>query len=182
MSARDTWLAEGIAVLRTEGADGLRIDRLAGRLGVTKGSFHHHFRGASGYRNALLDKIENDEASALTRLAVDYGGLSAEQALAAIPDRLDRLYDADLDRALRVWAARDEDVRAVLARIDHRRLALLEELWRKILGPGTDRARIAALVPYLVVLGATASVPPISRKELDQVLHLLSDLVTHVEP
>jgi hypothetical protein len=33
-----------------------------------------------------------------------------------------------------------------------------------------------------VVLGATAAVPPISRTELDQVLHLLSDLVTHVEP
>lgn len=181
MAARETWLTEGIAVLRTEGAGGLRIDRLAARVGLTKGSFHHHFRGAAGFRDALLEKIENDEASALTRLAVEHGGQNAEQALRSIPDRLDRLYDRDLDHALRSWAATDEQVRAVVARIDHRRLTLLEELWRTILGPDSDRARTAALVPYLVALGAAAAVPPIPRAELDQVLDLLSELIPHVE-
>jgi len=58
MSTRTSWLDEGLAVLAELGAAALRTDRLAGRLGRSKGAFYHHFAGLSGYRLDLLDHYE----------------------------------------------------------------------------------------------------------------------------
>lgn len=44
---REAWLAAALDVLAEEGQAKLRIDKLAGDLGVTKGSFYHHFDGAT---------------------------------------------------------------------------------------------------------------------------------------
>ena len=43
-----------MAVSASQGTDALTIDRLARGLGVTKGSFYHHFRNQADYRAALL--------------------------------------------------------------------------------------------------------------------------------
>jgi AcrR family transcriptional regulator len=48
------WLDVGLAVLAASGADALTIDRLAREVGLSKGSFYHHFGGMAGYRTALL--------------------------------------------------------------------------------------------------------------------------------
>ena len=45
-------------MLAAEGAAGVRIDRIAARLGLSKGSFHHHFAGADGYKRDLLAHYE----------------------------------------------------------------------------------------------------------------------------
>ncbi|MEV0283831.1 hypothetical protein AB0H36_06870 [Kribbella sp. NPDC050820] len=36
----------------------MTIERLTGNLGVTKGSSYHHFKGATGFRSALLEYFE----------------------------------------------------------------------------------------------------------------------------
>ncbi len=56
---RDRWIDEGLLVLAEEGAPGVRIDRIAARLGLSKGSFFHHFDGIAAYRRALLDRWES---------------------------------------------------------------------------------------------------------------------------
>jgi AcrR family transcriptional regulator len=50
--ARDRWLDLGLDVLATEGPSALRIDPLAARLGLSKGSFFHHFASAAAFRSA----------------------------------------------------------------------------------------------------------------------------------
>ena len=40
MLDRDAWIKAAVAVLAEHGADGLRVEVLAKRLGVTKGSFY----------------------------------------------------------------------------------------------------------------------------------------------
>src|ERR1051326_1633880 len=52
------WLEEGLAILAESGAAQLTIDALIARLGVTKGSFYHHFASYQAYKEALLDYIE----------------------------------------------------------------------------------------------------------------------------
>jgi AcrR family transcriptional regulator len=49
------WLQAGLRILATSGAPGLTIDSLTSALGVTKGSFYHHFKGFGEYKTALLE-------------------------------------------------------------------------------------------------------------------------------
>ncbi|MBM7832215.1 AcrR family transcriptional regulator [Agromyces cerinus] len=179
-TSRSDWLNEGLDVLAHEGAEGLRIDRLASRLGVTKGSFHHHFAGAAGYRTALLEHYEQSTLHALDAAV----GARREQGtratlewlVALATDERSSIRRAELDRAVRAWANSDPEARATQARIDARVIDALQEAWRP--ASGSDAAaRTAALVPYLVSLGAAVTVPPISAAELREVYVLLLEAV-----
>lgn len=178
-TTRERWLDEGLEVLATEGAPGLRIDRLAARLGVTKGSFHHHFTGAGAYKDALLAYYEEhtlaaiDEGIAAQRARGTRATLSwlSELAISGAPS----IRPTALDAAVRAWAHSDDDARATQARIDARIIDALQAVWR----PATTSdaaARTAALVPYLVSVGAAATVPPISSDELRAVYELLLEI------
>jgi AcrR family transcriptional regulator len=179
VSTRDLWLAEGTAVLTLEGPDGVRIDRLAARLGLSKGSFHHHFAGMDGYRKALLDRIELAQLNILDQAAAAVADIDPVDALRSLPTRLDDLFDADLDRALRAWAVSDDTAAAVLARLDTARLAFIEALWRRALDD-TGRAHTAALLPHLLLIGANAALPPIDAKSRRAVFDLLAELIPSV--
>jgi AcrR family transcriptional regulator len=177
MSVRDRWVDEGMAVLREQGAAGVRVDRVAARLGLTKGSFHHHFRGAGDYRRALLRRYESDATAAIEAAVTAVAGLDAEQAVMALPAHAD--VDPDLDGAVRGWAVEDDEARAVQQRVDAARLDALVGLWRRVLSdPG--RARTAALVPHLLMIGASMARPAPSETELRDVFALLATLVPSV--
>ncbi|MDQ0894314.1 TetR/AcrR family transcriptional regulator [Agromyces ramosus] len=181
MSAtRQRWLDEGLAVLADEGATGLRIDRLAVRLGLTKGSFFHHFGGAAGYRAALLEHYEQLTLGALTDAIGARQGTGTRATLAWLTDLATSesggIRRAELDLAVRAWASSDAAARAVQARIDAAVIDALQATWRPVVA--TDAAaRTAALVPYLVALGAAVTVPPIAADELRRVYELLLEAV-----
>ncbi|WP_164990559.1 TetR/AcrR family transcriptional regulator [Agromyces albus] len=180
MEARERWIEAGIEALRADGIDGVRIDRIARHLGLTKGSFHHHFSGAGQYRLALLERFESDATEALRRVDADLVEATALEALTRLPEVLDSLFDVPLERAVRAWAFADADALAALERVDAARLAAIEARWVAILGPG-ERARIAALVPHLLVIGASVAAPPISATELRAVFDLLASIAPAVE-
>ncbi|SDD76865.1 transcriptional regulator, TetR family [Glycomyces harbinensis] len=153
-----------------EGLPGVRIDRIAAGLGVSKGSFHHHFDGAAAYRLSLLERYETQAVAAMERATADAsaGGLEQLDALVA---SLERLYDARIETALRAWAIHDADAQRVMAGIDRARLAMLQEIWADIV-PDPRTARTAALIPHLIVIGASAS--PTTAQDLAAVMRLLA--------
>jgi AcrR family transcriptional regulator len=171
--ARDRWLDEGITVLASEGAPGVRIDRIAARLGLSKGSFHHHFAGADGYKRALLARVEDMAVDGLEN-AIEDGATpgDARAILGRLTDLVGSgagaLYRPELDSAVRAWAVTDPDVRAVQERIDAARLAALQRVWRPHVATDDD-ARRAAQLPYLLAVGAAAVVPPVEAEELREV-------------
>lgn len=179
-AARDRWLNEGLDVLEAEGASGVRIDRIAARLGLSKGSFHHHFDGADGFKRELLARFEWLTIKALDAAIDDAGAPGdARGILAHLTELIQAggsLYRPQLDIAVRAWSSWDPDVRAVQTRIDEARLSALQQVWR----PHTrdDReARAAALLPYLIAVGATVVVPPVDADELRRVYEMLLPLV-----
>ena len=48
------WMTVTMEVLVTQGVDGITIDALTKRLGVTKGSFYHHFSDMPTFRQEIL--------------------------------------------------------------------------------------------------------------------------------
>jgi AcrR family transcriptional regulator len=175
MKVKDKWLDEGLAVLIEDGAPGIRIDRIAARLGLSKGSFHHHFAGAAGYRTALLQRYESDALAALGGLAPTWDE-PAERTLAGLRTRARELFDPRLEVAVRAWAFQDPEVRATQERVDSARLAALESLWLAIVDDPRG-ARTAALLPHLLSIGASVALPPIDPTELDDVFGMLVELI-----
>jgi AcrR family transcriptional regulator len=180
-NTREKWLDAGLRVLAAEGAGGLRIDRIAARLKLSKGSFHHHFSGADGYKRELLAHFEAMAVDALER---EIDATRAPGDARAVLTRLtglvstggEGIYRPQLELAVRAWATWDEEVNRVQGRIDRARLTALQRVWRPHVATDAD-ARVAALLPYLVALGASVSVPPVGAEELGRVYETLLPLV-----
>ncbi|NUR94607.1 MAG: TetR/AcrR family transcriptional regulator [Kribbellaceae bacterium] len=157
-----------------EGAPAVRIERLAEALGVTKGSYYHHFRGAAGYKAALL---EHFEVRYTTRLidAVEHTGDSKEKLLHLLRLVLSDADSAGLEIAVRAWALQDAEVRAAQERVDKARTAYLKKLCRG-LDADVDPDRFAQLL-YLVLIGAEQVVPPIGKRDVRKIYDLVLRLI-----
>ena len=57
--SKEEWLLQSFEVLAKVGMSGLTIDALTKHLGVTKGSFYHHFGNYQTFKIALLDYFED---------------------------------------------------------------------------------------------------------------------------
>jgi AcrR family transcriptional regulator len=182
MPSRSDWLEAGLASLADDGPDALRIDRLCRRLGVSKGSFHHHFAGAGDFKQALLAAYETRAADALNQAIEQTRAVTPRQALAGLTAAItnkDGFYRPDLEVAMRAWAFSDPQVRAVQKRLDERRLASLRAIWDQILDDPAA-AYTAALLPYLVGIGASLIQPPTPPDQLQRVYELLLESVPDV--
>jgi AcrR family transcriptional regulator len=179
MLAKSDWLQTGLEVVAHDGPNGLRIDRLCSRLGVSKGSFHHHFAGAGDLKRSLLDAYENLVVEALDQAIEQTASDTPKAALADLTAGITSsqgFYRPELEVAMRAWAFSDSEVRAVQERVDRRRLESLQGIWSRILDDPAA-AYTAALLPYLVGIGASLIQPPTSPEQLRRVYELLLDLV-----
>jgi AcrR family transcriptional regulator len=169
------FLDAGLELLATEGAPAVTIERLTGELGLTKGSYYHHFGSAAGYKKALLDYFE---AQYTTRLIDIIEGETAGADAKLRHLLLLVLADPDsaaLEIAVRAWALQDPEVRAAQERVDKARMAYLEKLCRG-LGADVDPDRFAQLL-YLILIGAEQVLPPIGKKDLREIYDLALRLI-----
>jgi len=122
---RSDWLQAGLTAVADDGPDGLRIDRLCRRLGVSKGSFHHHFAGAGDFKLALLDAYETLVVEALNDAIEQTAAITPQESLAGLTAAItstQSFYRPELEVAIRAWAFSDSQVRAVQERVDRQRL------------------------------------------------------------
>ena len=180
MLTKSDWLRAGLAALAKDGANGLRIDQLCQQLGISKGSFHHHFAGAGDFKRSLLGAYEDLLVESLDQAIDQTAAATPRAALAGLTAAITNtsgFYRPELEVAMRAWAFSDAEVRAVQARVDQRRLESLHRIWSKILDDH-DAAYTAALVPYLVGIGASLIQPPTPADQLQRVYELLLELVS----
>lgn len=178
-AARARWLTEGVRVLAEEGAAGIRIDRIAARLELSKGSFHHHFAGAAGYKRDLLAHIEELLTTPLQSVSTELAGTDGREVLRRLTELVDSpgdLYRPELETAFRAWALGDPDAARVQARVDEQRLEVLRGVWRGLSGDA-EEVRLAALLPYLIMLGASVLVPPTPPEDLRLLFERILELV-----
>jgi AcrR family transcriptional regulator len=179
MPSRADWLEAGLASLAKEGTNGIRIDRLCRQLHVSKGSFHHHFAGAGDFKQSLLAAYEARMVEALDQAIGQTAAATPKDALAGLTASIankDGFYRPNLEVAMRAWAFSDREVRDVQQRVDERRLESLQSIWSQILDDPAA-AYTAALLPYLVGIGASLIQPPTPADQLRGVYELLLSAV-----
>lgn len=150
-------------MLAESGAGALTIELLTSRLGVTKGSFYHHFQHFQDYKEHLLSFYEEERTSQVIA--------SAEQQEAPL-DRLELILQATvhqpslLEVSVRAWALQDRFVQSYQQRIDQRRLAYLADLAFQICHDRERAHRLSQLF-YSIFVGSQHILPPVQGDELE---------------
>lgn len=171
---REQWLNAALELLVEHGPGALTIERLGARVGLTKGSFYHHFRHLADFRTALLAHVEEVGYTTVVRVADE--ALGPRARLARLADEVASGSPA-FETALRAWAASDPEVAALTARLDRERLDYLDALLSERTGD-TARGRLLARLTYATYLGALQLQPPVSGPELRQMLAEIEHLAT----
>jgi AcrR family transcriptional regulator len=171
---RAQWLNAGLEALRKGGVGAVRVERLAADVGVTKGSFYHHFRD----RGALLEEVLEYWAREMTdaefeRIQTLRGGL-APRLVALAEDVLEKGMGR-YDPAVRAWAREDRKVAAAVAQVDRRRIKALAALFEEG-GFTAAEARVRARTFYTFLLGEPqVRAPAREAGELEKMVRILSD-------
>jgi len=147
---REDWVSGAWDMLGESGLDGVRVEPLARRLGVTKGSFYWHFKGRGELLEALLDRwfsIWDDQ-------------MSPDMEAATNPaDRIWALFESVVGRvtrgqtvALRMLSHDDSDVAARLEVRDNQRLSFLMAQLEEI-GFSLEEARVRGQIYQAIMTG-----------------------------
>lgn len=153
------WTIAGIAALADGGIDAVRVERLAKRLGASKGSFYWHFADRPALLTSMLELWERE------------GTADVIAHVAAIADPAERLRHvtrealeaktrgvdvAHAEAALRSWAAQDHAVAARFVRVEQARTAFLAN---ELTALGYDPAAAMRLgkALYLALIGLYAA-------------------------
>lgn len=147
---REAWLAAALDVLAEEGQAKLRIVKLAADLGVTKGSFYHHFKSRDDFVEKLLDYWSRNHTD---RTIKEIGALRVsarervlEMMRLIVRERLDRY-----DIALRSWAAQEPSVAAMVREVDMKRHQFCRSLFAEMGFEGAElEFRTYAFLAYQV--------------------------------
>jgi AcrR family transcriptional regulator len=128
--APETWVATARRALIEEGIAGVKVDRLACRLGVTRGGFFHHF----GDREALFDSLIAHWEEGCQFLPAHAPGPTPADAALWIDHLTLRLIDEDgydhkFDMAVREWSRSDHRAARAVERADRYRIAVLEQFF-----------------------------------------------------
>jgi len=148
---REDWVAAALDALTEGGLEQVRVEPLAARLGVTKGSFYWHFSRREDLVAAMLDFWEEAGTSAIIAEIGARGG-TPEERLWALWRRTSRDPRLETEMAIRDLARRDRDVRARVRRVDDRRVAYLRALFLEV-GLNAPSAEARSLLLYSLLLG-----------------------------
>jgi AcrR family transcriptional regulator len=153
---RDDWLEAARSVLISSGVDRVKVEPLAQTLGVTTGSFYHHFKNRQELLDALLRSWELTNSLSLFR-AVESAGDDANAQFDALLNVWvsESDYSPIYDSAVRAWAHASKTVEATVRRVDDRRIELLAGIFRSF-GYDAERAFIRARITYFHQVGYQA--------------------------
>lgn len=171
------WVREGAKVLAGSGVEAVKVEPIAKRLNVTKGSFYWHFKN----RQALLDAILQHWVSAETDSVIE----QVEGNAGTAKERLLHLFeltvedDGQVERSIRAWAASDARAAAVLETVDRRRLSYTKGLFVDM-GFAPFEAEVRArLVYYALIATFSLASDRRSRSERLKEMRLQHSILTH---
>jgi len=162
---REVWLDTARRALIEEGTAGVEINKLAKRLGSSRGGFYWFFKDRAQLLRELLDYWVRTSTVLFERILQTPGRNGMEEYLALTNLWIDEQeYDPKWDGAVRDWARTSEAVRKVVEAVDQKRIAVLEQIFHDIGYTGKE-AHIRARVTYYHQVGYYAMGVQESQKE-----------------
>jgi AcrR family transcriptional regulator len=148
--SRKDWIDAALQALADDGPSGVAVERLAARLGTTKGSFYWHFKDREELITEALASWEREETDALI------------EEMKEISDPVERLrigtvmateYEEEENPDVRLLpSASDPVVGEVVKRVQRKRLNFLAQTFREA-GFTPAESRLRARLAYSLALG-----------------------------
>ena len=140
------WLQAAQDELMLRGVPAVKVDRLARRLRVTRGSFYWHFKSRSDLLQRLLQSwIATNTAPFQQVLKSNKNGRAKFQAVIDLWVDEDQ-YNPQFDVAMREWARVSRKVARIVREADDARIEVLRQIFNEIGYVGASalvRARVA---------------------------------------
>jgi AcrR family transcriptional regulator len=149
---RFDWLQKALEIFVDEGIDAVRITRLADDLGVTRGSFYWHFSNRADLIDSLVSFWKDKNTAAIVASIAQAASL-ADGIFRFFETCIDTAqFDPRLDLAIREWARRSEQIRALVDSEDEARIEALRLFYLRFDYPMPE-ALIRARVLYYSQIG-----------------------------
>jgi AcrR family transcriptional regulator len=167
---RGAWVDAALQALAVGGPEGVRIEALAVRLGVSKGGFYWHFTDRQALLEEMLDtwekavvkdiiaRVESQPAEPRAKLQHLFELASSHDGLA-------------VELALRDWSRRDRDVAERLRRIDNERMDYMRSLFSAFC-PDEDEVEVRCMLAFSIRIGNHFIAAQHGDKTRTQVLQL----------
>jgi AcrR family transcriptional regulator len=145
--SRSCWQEAALELLHNDGINAVTVDALAAQLGITRGSFYHHFKDKNDLSNEMLEYWKQkwtveirDDVAAL--------GIDGLQSLIALGNLIKHRKGAGYDIAIRAWAVHDDLAKEVVRKTDKIRLGFIRKQFEKIGFVGLDLENRSRLFLY----------------------------------
>jgi AcrR family transcriptional regulator len=150
---REDWISAALVLLQREGIAGVRVEPLALRLKVTKGSFYWHFKDRAALHTAMIDHWRAITTREVIERFDRTGGDARVKLRRLIALATGAVAPVALDTAMRAWARQDPAVAAAVAATDNERVAFISALLCEMgIKPGV--ADLRARIVYLAAVGS----------------------------
>ncbi len=159
-------------LLARRGPEALTIAALCEQLGVTKGSFYHHFKDLPTFVNDLMAYWSTEHA---TRLIALSESLTDSHERSHLLQGIAVGLPHDAEAAIRAWSWSDESVARVVHEVDEARLAHLTKAGVDA-GLPAERARLMATISMGVLIGLQQLERPARLETMEKVFAELRSL------
>ena len=171
-------VAGATEVLAEEGIAGLRVEVLAKRLKVTKGSFYWHFTDRRDLLMAVLTHWKEGRIRDIIKQTRAQPGRELEQIYHVID-----VYSASRSRrgmmielAVRDWARRDAEAGAIVAEVDDVRLRCARDLFLAC-GVPMEEASSRCMLLYAYVFGVSLMIYEKFDRDVARLKRDIADLI-----
>ena len=166
--SRGDWLAAAMNALEVHGIQGVRVQTIAKKLGVTTGSFYWHFENRRELLAAMLDYWDGSMTDSVI-VDVEAAGCAPKERILTLMEVVVLKKRNRYDTAFRSWARSDPAVAERVRGVDARRHRFVEGLFRTVgFTKSEARARGRLLADYLMAQGVVLDQYP--ERELKRLL------------
>ena len=151
---RSTWILAALDTLVDDGVGGIRVETLAKRLHVTKGSFYWHFKDRQDLLDAVLETWKDGRIRDIVKQTRPEPGRAEAQLFHVI-----ELYSSSrnnkgilIELAMRDWARRDPAAARIVEEVDAWRVRCARDLFLAC-GVPLHEASTRSVLLYAYVFG-----------------------------
>jgi len=172
MTTRRSFFDAAMHVLASRGFTGLTIAGLCEAVGVTSGSFYHHFGSWAGFVDSLMLHWEEEHSARILATArAEHDPLARIEVMAKLAKERPHAAEA----AIRSWSGNDASVAAVQARVDHERGTFVADAFAQLFDEA--EARTLARVAHASFVGLQQLAGRMSPVELEEAIDAVASLI-----
>jgi AcrR family transcriptional regulator len=164
---KDDWLDSGLTILGQSGLKALTIDYMAGILGVTKGSFYHHFQSMRYFQEQLVACWADQYLGTSGAIPED-----PSERLALLDSIMDVVFSqiTEPEIAIRTWAQEDELVYSFVAQVDSVRRDFVLSVFTSLASSEAE-AQIMADMLFTMTIGSITVLPRLNSARVLELYH-----------